>query len=103
MSPRSTGQRYEEQVLARLRLDRSFKRCDTRIGNRAWRQSRIAVRVIRMRAVEIGAVDRAAISAAEERCIDHCRIAVELHAEAQTIREYSRHLRALFRDAGLFL
>src|SRR5258708_7149005 len=58
--------------------------------------------VVRMVALKVGAIDRAAVVILEKRSVDSGRVAIELHTEPQTVGKYRGDRRSLFGELALF-
>ena len=68
-------------------MKRRFHGRNTRVGNRARRQPRPAISIVRGIAIEIGTVNRAAIKPQQLRGVDGGGIAIELHAQTEAVVE----------------
>src|SRR3974377_1653021 len=71
--------------------ERRLQRRQARTRDRARGQPRVLIRVVRVAAGEVGAMDHATVTVVEQGCVDGGRIAVELHADPQPVRIYGGH------------
>src|SRR5665213_4364576 len=98
MAARTIRSRDEIEVRGIGREQSGADGTQTRIGYGAGRQPRVLVGVVRVWVVQVGAVNYARVSIFEEGRIDGCRVAVELHADAEAVGENGCNLGTLGRE-----
>ena len=80
----------EIKVLRLGGMQRRSQRRLAGVGDGPRRKPRVAIRVVRICALKIGAVNRAAVAMVEQSRIDGGGVALEAHSLLQTIAEDAR-------------
>lgn len=88
MRARTVGTQHEIEKFAFRGFHGRHERLFTRIGNRPGRETRVAIGVIRIGARKLGLMDGSVVPAFEQRRINRGRIAIEFHANLESIAEY---------------
>ncbi len=84
-------------------MQRRAQRIEAGIGDRSRRQAGVPIGIVWIVAIQIGPVDRAAVTAIQQRRIDRGRVAIEFHADAQPVFEDRGDQRAFLGQFGFAL
>ena len=101
VTPGAIRPRHEIEIIGLGRLERGAQGGRSGIGDRTWRQARMLIGVVSVRARQVGLMNGPAITAFEQGGVHGGGVAVELHPNLQPVAEHRRDKGPVGRYRGL--